>query len=76
MSFPAPVSTIAGRLMLPLALILLAGCHSPRQPVAVTSPPPPILGSTPIAAYDAYALAIKPQVGTPRSEHFILISTR
>ena len=76
MSISVPVSNTAGRVLLPLAFILLAGCQTPRATVAVTSPLPPLVGSAPIAAYDAYALAIKPQVGTPRSEHFVLISAR
>jgi uncharacterized lipoprotein YajG len=67
---------VAGRVMLPGALILLAGCQTSQPSISVTSPPPPTIGSAPIAAYDAYAMALKPQVGTPRSEHFILITSR
>ena len=38
------------------AVVLLAGCAHPAEPVVeVTSPPPPRFGSGPIVAYDAYA---------------------
>ena len=49
------------RLVLGLVLlILLAGCTTPSRPVGVTSPPPPLVGSAPISAYDDYALVIEP----------------
>lgn len=53
---PAPT-----RLCLGLILIFLAGCSSSSQPIAaigVSSPPPPSVGSAPIAAYDDYARAV------------------
>ena len=68
--------TFASRLLLPGAFIFLAGCQTAESPITVTSPPAPTTGSAPIAAYDAYAMALKPQVGTPRSGHYILISSR
>jgi hypothetical protein len=77
MTISSPVFTAVSRLALPAAVLLLfAGCQTPTPTVAVISPPPPMFGSTPIAAYDAYALALKPQVGTPRADHSVLITSR
>jgi len=58
----SPISAAAAcRLAAGIILILLAGCSTaPSRPVAVTAPPPPIIGSAPITAYDAYALVIAP----------------
>jgi hypothetical protein len=53
----------AGPLGLCLAALFLAGCATSSEQVGaigVSSPPPPIIGSTPIAAYDDYARAIAP----------------
>jgi hypothetical protein len=46
---------------------LLAGCAAPQQEVGVSSPPPPLVGSAPLSAYDDYALAWAPpgQLGAP-----------
>jgi hypothetical protein len=60
-----------------LALLFLAGCATtePTAAIRVSSPPPPRVGSAPIAAYDDYARAVAPplkarieavaQAGTP-----------
>ena len=76
MTLSASFPQFASRLILPGALLLFAGCQTGGSAIAVSSPPPPVSGSAPIAAYDAYALALQPHVGTPRPEHFILISAR
>jgi hypothetical protein len=41
---------------------LLAGCRSgrPTASIGVSSPPAPLIGSTPIAAYDDYARGVAP----------------
>jgi hypothetical protein len=47
-----------------IALVLLTGCRSARPSVSasigITSPPPPAIGSSPIAAYDEYAWGVAP----------------
>ena len=45
-----------------LVAALLAGCHSGRTTasIGVSSPPPPLIGSTAIAAYDDYARGVAP----------------
>lgn len=50
----------SSRLGLGLAVLVLAGCSTPGQQVGVTSPPPPPIGSVPIAAYDDYARIMAP----------------
>lgn len=58
-----PLLPAALRLFPGLILVFLAGCRNPSRPIAavgVSSPPPPIVGSIPIAAYDDYARAVAP----------------
>jgi hypothetical protein len=75
MKLSRPLS--AAPLILGLAAILLSGCASSESvaTIGVSSPLPPLVGSSPIAAYDDYARAIAPptririesvaQAGTP-----------
>lgn len=71
--FPIP-SAAARRLAPGIVLLLLVGCSSaPSRPVAVTAPPPPMIGSAPIAAYDDFALAIEP-LRTTRFKTAIVVS--
>jgi hypothetical protein len=58
---PFPSSRAAG-LWTALAALLLAGCSSSQNMahIGVSSPPPPLIGSTPIAAYDDFARATAP----------------
>jgi hypothetical protein len=61
MNFPSsPTRLFAG--FLALALVLLAGCRTakPTASIGISSPPPPLIGSAPIAAYDDYARGIAP----------------
>jgi hypothetical protein len=60
MKFFRPSS--ATPLLLGFAAIFLSGCASsePVAAIGVSSPPPPLVGSTPIAAYDDYARATAP----------------
>ncbi len=60
MNFPsAPARVLAG---LSLGLVLLSGCRTnrPTASIGVSSPPPPLVGSSPIAAYDDYARSVAP----------------
>lgn len=52
----------AASLCLGLGALVLTGCRSTPQVSAidVSSPPPPLVGSVPIAAYDEYAAAVAP----------------
>ena len=54
----SPASISATRFLCCLAVLLLVGCAAPNPQVGVTSPPPPLIGSAPISAYDDYALAL------------------
>lgn len=56
-------SSRAAALWVGLAVLLVTGCRNtpPRvSDIGVSSPPPPLFGSTPIAAYDDYARATAP----------------
>lgn len=58
-SLPASARLVLGS----MAFVgLLAGCHSgrPTAQIGVSSPPPPMIGSAPITAYDDYARVIAP----------------
>ena len=58
-SFPSSLSVAFTRLGCSAAIALLTGCVTTRNiPDEVTSPPPPIIGSAPIMAHDAYARAM------------------
>lgn len=77
MTISVLIRQAALRVLLPLASLFLAACHNPPPPaISVTSPPPPRFGSAPLAAYDEYAMALKPQVGVPRYERSILITAK
>lgn len=58
---PFPPSRAAA-LWIGLAALLFTGCrNAPRVgDIGVSSPPPPLIGSAPIAAYDDYARATAP----------------
>jgi hypothetical protein len=65
----------ASRVGFCLALVILAGCRSVNRPIVVTSPPPPLVGSAPISAHDAYARIFSPPLGAP-SESIAQVSSR
>ena len=70
-------SSRAACLCLALAALALAGCRSSPtvSAIGVSSPPAPLIGSTPIAAYDDYAAATAPATKT-RIEAVAQIGTR
>jgi hypothetical protein len=76
MTISNPISKTALRLLLPVTIAVLAGCQAPPPRVGVSSPPPPRFGSAPVAAYDDYALVLRPQVGVPRAERAVFVTTR
>jgi len=79
MTISSLTSKIILRLLLPVSLTVLCGCQNPSpriSEIGVFSPPDPLFGSVPIAAYDEFALALKPQVGVPRNEKMILFSAQ
>ena len=59
---PFPLSPALLRLSFGLGLVLLVGCRTsrPTASIGVSSPPPPLIGSAPISAYDDYALGVAP----------------
>lgn len=61
------------RCSLAIVVLLLAGCATAQRTAAVTSSSTPRYGSAPISAFDDYALAIRPQVGTARADRVALI---
>jgi hypothetical protein len=67
MTNPAQILRVACRWLLPAAALFLTGCQSARSTTEVISPPPPLRGSSPIAAYDSYALALDRQYAELRS---------
>ena len=56
----ASLFTVLQRTGLYAVVALFAGCAGVTRPVGVTSPPPPVMGSAPIIAYDDYARALVP----------------
>ena len=73
---PLPSSRVAC-FCLSLAALALTGCRSSPtvSTIGVSSPPPPLVGSTPIAAYDDYAAATAPATKV-RVEAVAQIGTR
>jgi hypothetical protein len=65
----------ATRVGLCVAIIILTGCRSVNRPIVVTSPPPPLIGSAPISAHDAYARILVPATAAP-GESIAQVSTR
>jgi hypothetical protein len=75
MTISASSLASAARVGLCVAVVILTGCRSANRPVVVTSPPPPLIGSEPISAHDAYARIFMPAIGAP-SESIAQVSSR
>jgi uncharacterized lipoprotein YajG len=65
----------ATRVGLCVAVVILTGCQSAHHPIAVTSPAPPLVGSAPISAHDAYGRIFVPMTSAP-GESVAQVSTR